>query len=160
MSMRGVTLGEQRAVSLRSPNRFCKESPISEWKWGSLLGLLRKRWLDCFSTGGGCRQLSKWGECSRKSLQVRQKLLFFCAVRLTLVANIAELVTDVYLLGFNNLALVLCPVALLFSHYKTLCRKTKGCLSWTESFYKLERFSTLNRNKKNKPKDNIQNCLV
>lgn len=44
-----------------------------------------------------------------------------CAVRLTLVANIAELVTDVYLLGFNNLALVLCPVALLFSHYKALC---------------------------------------
>lgn len=44
-----------------------------------------------------------------------------CAVRLTLVANIAELVTDVYLLGFNNLALVLCPVALLFSRYKALC---------------------------------------
>lgn len=43
-----------------------------------------------------------------------------CAVRLTLVANIAELVTDVYL-GFNNLALVLCPVALLFSRYKALC---------------------------------------
>lgn len=30
MNMTGVTLGEQRAISLRSPNKFCKESPISE----------------------------------------------------------------------------------------------------------------------------------